>query len=75
MNKSPSRAIMEIFRDNSFPIALSIAAGRFCARFRGGMVARALHAPGLQLGPGYRIIGGRFIRFGRGIPAGQKLWA
>lgn len=38
------------------------------------MLGRLLGAPGLQLGPGYQILGARHISFGSRVYAGRNLW-
>jgi lipopolysaccharide O-acetyltransferase len=37
-------------------------------------MAYSLNAPGLYLGPGCRVVGGRHISFGRGVFANRNLW-
>jgi acetyltransferase-like isoleucine patch superfamily enzyme len=43
-------------------------------RLTSSIMAFLLKAPGLYLGPGCRVIGGRHISFGRGVYAGRNLW-
>jgi len=38
------------------------------------VIANLLRAPGLRLGPGCRIIGGRYISIGRDVYAERNLW-
>jgi lipopolysaccharide O-acetyltransferase len=66
--------IFRLFRANPAGIALSLIAGRSWNRMRSVVMASLLKAPGLQLGPGCRIIGGRHISFGRDIHAERNLW-
>jgi len=38
------------------------------------VMARSFRAPGLYLGPGCRVLGGRHVSFGEGIYAERNLW-
>jgi acetyltransferase-like isoleucine patch superfamily enzyme len=73
MNKIPT-AILKLFRTNPPVIALLLIAGRSWSRMTSSVMAFQLKAPGLQLGPGCRIIGGRHISFGRDVYAERNLW-
>jgi lipopolysaccharide O-acetyltransferase len=73
MNKIPT-AIFKLFRTNPPGIALWLIAGRSWSRMTSSVMAFQLKAPGLQLGPGCRVIGGRHISFGRDVYAERNLW-
>ncbi len=73
MNKIPT-AILRLFRTNPAGIALLLIAGRSWSRMTSFVMAFQLKAPGLQLGPGCRVIGGRHISFGRDVYAERNLW-
>jgi lipopolysaccharide O-acetyltransferase len=73
MNKI-STVIFRLFRANPAGIALLLMAGRSWSRMTSSVMALQLKAPGLQLGPGCRIIGGRHISFGRDVYAERNLW-
>jgi acetyltransferase-like isoleucine patch superfamily enzyme len=73
MNKI-STVIFRLFRANPAGIALLLIAGRSWSRMTSSVMALQLKAPGLQLGPGCRIIGGRHISFGRDVYAERNLW-
>ena len=73
MNKIPT-AIFRLFRANPAGIALLLIVGRSRRRMTSSVMAFLLKAPGLQLGPGCRIIGGHHISFGREVYAGRDLW-
>jgi lipopolysaccharide O-acetyltransferase len=66
--------VSRFFEANSAPIAILLIAGRLRRRITSMVMARSLGAPGLYLGPGCRVIGGRQISFGRGIYAERNLW-
>jgi acetyltransferase-like isoleucine patch superfamily enzyme len=66
--------ISKLFRTNSPGIALFLIAGRSWKRITSCGMAFLLKAPGLRLGPGCRVIGGRHISFGRGVYAERNLW-
>jgi len=67
-------SILKLFRTNSPGIALWLVAGRLWYRTKSSLMAFLLKAPGLQLGPGSRVIGGRHIFFGNGVYAERNLW-
>jgi acetyltransferase-like isoleucine patch superfamily enzyme len=67
-------ALARLFEANPFGIALGIAAGRLWTGIWSALNAYSLNAPGLRLGPECKIIGGRNIRFGKGIFAHSDLW-
>src|ERR1700758_2973072 len=67
-------AIFKVFRTNSPGIGLFLIAGRSWKRITSYGMAFLLKAPGLRLGPGCRVIGGRHISFGRGVYAERNLW-
>jgi acetyltransferase-like isoleucine patch superfamily enzyme len=67
-------AISRLFRTNPVGIALSLIAGRSWSRVSSSVMAFQLKAPGLRLGPGCRVIGGRHISFGSNIYAERNLW-
>ena len=67
-------AIVRLFRANPVGIALLLIAGRCRNRMTSSVMAFQLKAPGLHLGPGCRVIGGRNISFGRHIYAERNLW-
>lgn len=73
MNKIPT-VILALFKDNPAGIALLLFAGRSWSRMTSAVMALQLAAPGLRLGPGCRVIGGRHISFGSGIYAERNLW-
>jgi len=66
--------ILTLFRANPAGIALMLIAGRFWHKMTSLVIGFQLKAPGLQLGPGCRIIGGRHISFGKDIFAERNLW-
>jgi acetyltransferase-like isoleucine patch superfamily enzyme len=65
---------VSIFRANPTAIALLLIASRSWRRAKSFFFARLLLAPGLQLGPGCRLIGARHIYLGRGVYAERNLW-
>jgi len=67
-------AILRLFRANPAGIASMLIAGRLWHKMTSSVMAFQLRAPGLQLGPGCRIIGGRHISFGKDIFAERNLW-
>jgi len=73
MNK-PAIAIFKIFRSNPVGTALLIIASRSWRRIASSVAASSLSAPGLHLGSGCRIIGGRCVSFGRNLYVGRDLW-
>jgi lipopolysaccharide O-acetyltransferase len=73
MNNIPT-AIFRLFKENPAGIALSLFAGRSWSRITSSVMAFQLKAPGLRLGPGCRIIGGRHISFGKDIYVERNLW-
>ena len=70
----PTRAAARLFEANPPSIALWQIADRLWSRITSDIMAFVLKAPGLHLGPGCRVIGGRHIFFGRGIYANRDLW-
>jgi len=73
MNKIPT-VILRLFKENPAGIALLLFAGRSWSRMTSSVMAFQLKAPGLRLGPGCRVIGGRHISFGRSVYAERNLW-
>jgi acetyltransferase-like isoleucine patch superfamily enzyme len=73
MNKIRS-AISRRFEGNPAGIALLLIARRTWNGLTSSIMAFLLRAPGLYLGPGCRIIGGRHISFGRGVYVERNLW-
>ena len=66
--------ISKLFRANPLCIAMLLIVNRCCARMRSSLIGLSLKAPGLRLGSGCRIIGGKHILFGRRVSAQQSLW-
>lgn len=64
----------KVFAANPPGIALRMIGGRLWNGIASGTMAFLLKAPGLRLGRGCRVIGGRYISFGRGVYAGRNLW-
>jgi acetyltransferase-like isoleucine patch superfamily enzyme len=67
-------SISRLREANSALIVTLLIAGRVWRRIASSVMARSLGAPGLYLGPGCRVLGGRQIRFGNGIYAERNLW-
>jgi lipopolysaccharide O-acetyltransferase len=67
-------AISRLFEANPTGIGLLLIAGRSWNRMTSSVIANLLRAPGLRLGPGCRIIGGRYISIGRDVYAERNLW-
>jgi acetyltransferase-like isoleucine patch superfamily enzyme len=67
-------AILRLFKANPGGIALLLIFGRFWNRMKSSVSAKVLKAPGLNLGPGCRVIGGRYIFFGKNMYAERNLW-
>ncbi len=72
--KNIANTVSELLKDNPTGIALSIIAGRSWNRMTSLVRGLQLNAPGLRLGRGCRILGGRHISFGRNVSAGRELW-
>jgi acetyltransferase-like isoleucine patch superfamily enzyme len=72
--KKIATAVFRLLKENPVGIALSAIAGHSWNRMTSFIMALQLKAPGLRLGAGCRIIGGRHISFGRGVFAGRGLW-
>jgi len=73
MKKIPT-AIFRSFEVNPAGIALILIVGRVWSRMVSMLMAFLLKAPGLRLGPGCRVLGGRHVSFGRGIYVERNLW-
>lgn len=67
-------ALLGLFRANSAGIALMLISGRSWHKITSSVMAFLLKAPGLHLGPGCRIVGGRHISFGKCVFAERNLW-
>ena len=63
-----------VFRANPSGIAAWMIMRRSWSKSKSFVLAALLRAPGLQLGPGCRVIGARHISFGRGVYAERNLW-
>lgn len=74
MNNSRTSAVARVFQANSVGSALGLVWARFCNEVTSRMASVRLDAPGLHLGSGCRVIGGRRIAFGRNVRAGRNLW-
>jgi lipopolysaccharide O-acetyltransferase len=67
-------ATLRLFEANPAGIALIHIIARLWSRMVSMLVAFLLKAPGLRLGPGCRVLGGRHVSFGRDIYAERNLW-
>lgn len=74
MRKSHGRSVKNLYAANHFAIASWLVAERLWIRFKSAFMAYSLDAPGLYLGPGCRVIGGRHIVFSQGVRAQRNLW-
>jgi lipopolysaccharide O-acetyltransferase len=72
--KKTLTAISRLFEANPTGIGLLLIAGHSWNRMTSSVIANLLRAPGLRLGPGCRVIGGRHISFGREVYAERNLW-
>lgn len=62
------------FEANPAGIALPLIARRSWNWLTSSIMASILKAPGLYLGPGCRVLGGRHISFGKNVYAERNLW-
>jgi acetyltransferase-like isoleucine patch superfamily enzyme len=67
-------SISRLCEANSELFVISLVAGRLWRRIASSIMARSFRAPGLYLGPGCRVLGGRHISFGKGVYAERTLW-
>jgi acetyltransferase-like isoleucine patch superfamily enzyme len=74
MRKIPTGAVAGLFQANPLAISLLLIASRAWRGIASSAMAFSLKAPGLYFGPGCRVIGGRYISFGRRIFANRNLW-
>jgi lipopolysaccharide O-acetyltransferase len=74
MERRPRGVIAKLFEANPPAIALGMIARRLWRGMVSALMASLLKAPGLRLGPGCRVVGGRHISFGRGVRAHSNLW-
>jgi lipopolysaccharide O-acetyltransferase len=74
VTQRPTGAVARLFASNPVAIAIPMIIERLWRQLVNALMARALHAPGIHLGPGCRVIGGRYITLGRGIFANRNLW-
>jgi len=74
MMKKTVSNVSQLFGANPGAIAILLMGHRLWRRTSSFVLARMLGAPGLHLGPGCRVRGGRHISFGRGIYAERNLW-
>lgn len=68
------KTVSILFEANPFAISLMLVARRGWRILRSSATAFSLGAPGLDVGPGCRIIGGRNITFGKKVYAERNLW-
>lgn len=73
MNKMAA-GISNLFRANPVCTAILLIGSRSWTRTRSFLIGLSLDAPGLRIGPGCRIIGGKKISFGQGVFAERNLW-
>jgi lipopolysaccharide O-acetyltransferase len=73
MNKMAA-GISNLFQANPVCIAILLIGSRSLTRTRSFLIGLSLDAPGLRIGPGCRIIGGKKISFGKGVFAERNLW-
>lgn len=57
-----------------FPWALWLLVRRLASKLKSLYLGWLFHAPGLYLGPGCKVSGSRFIRFGANVYAEGSLW-
>jgi acetyltransferase-like isoleucine patch superfamily enzyme len=72
--KKTLTAISRLFEANPTGVGLLLIAARSWNGMTSFAIANMLGAPGLYLGSGCRVIGGRHISFGRGVYAERNLW-
>jgi acetyltransferase-like isoleucine patch superfamily enzyme len=66
--------ISRLLAANPADIAVLLIARRSWNGLTSSIMAFLLKAPGLHLGPGCRVLGGRHISFGKGVYAERNLW-
>ena len=74
MRRISTPAVSRLFAANPFGIALLLIARHAWRTVASSAMAYSLKAPGLHLGPGCRVLGGRHISFGRDVYANRNLW-
>ncbi len=74
MRRISTPAVSRLFAANPFGIALLLIARRAWRAVASSAMGYSLKAPGLHLGPGCRVLGGRHISFGRDVYANRNLW-
>jgi acetyltransferase-like isoleucine patch superfamily enzyme len=67
-------AFSKRFEGNPAGIGLLLVARRAWNGLTSTIMAKVLHAPGIHLGPGCRILGGSHISFGTDLYAERNLW-
>jgi acetyltransferase-like isoleucine patch superfamily enzyme len=67
-------AIASIVRANPLGIAIVLLIRRFWNKAKSAAMGAILRAPGLELGPGCRVLGAKHISFGKAVYAGRNLW-
>jgi len=72
--KKIGTAIFRLFEANAAGIASLLIVRRLWGGAKSAIMALLLDAPGLRLGPGSRILGGRRIAFGARVYADRNLW-
>ena len=72
--KKDLRRVFRLFEANPFGIALCLLASRSWTAVRSSILRFWLEAPGIHLGPGCRVLGGRHVFFGRGFYVERNLW-
>jgi lipopolysaccharide O-acetyltransferase len=68
------KALLGIYRANPAGIASILIVQRSWHKIASSVMAALLKAPGLYLGPGCRVLGGRHISFGEHVFAERNLW-
>lgn len=66
--------LKNLFEHDPPILALGQIAQRLFYRLTDALMASHLHAPGVHLGPGCRVMGGHHIVFGRDVYAYRNLW-
>jgi len=69
-----THAVGRKIRSDGLALGLYLLASRVLQKGKSFFYQLVLHAPGINVGPGFQIMGSRFIKFGNNISIYRNLW-